>query len=88
MENTINRLKKIIVQDLDVNIKESEIRNDVSLYEGGLALDSIAIVDLIIQIEKEFAFRFEDKELNTDLFNNLGSLATFIDVKLAKSDVC
>jgi acyl carrier protein len=76
------RLKSLISNDLDVNIKESEISFDVSLYEDGLGLDSIAIVDLIVLMEKEFSFTFEENELNADLFKNLNSLAQFIEQKL------
>ncbi len=83
MDNdVIIRLKKLISKELDVNIKQSDISSEVSLYEDGLGLDSIAIVDLIVLMEKEFSFSFEDSELNAELFKNLNTLAQFIDQKL------
>ena len=78
----LDQLKDIIVNKLDVNLKLDEIDENVSLYEDGLGLDSIAIVDLIVSIEKDFSIGIEDEELNADLFNNLNTLAEFIRTKL------
>jgi len=77
----VDQLKEIIAYKLDVNLNIDEIDENVSLYEDGLGLDSIAIVDLILAIEKEFSLEFGDEELNVELFNNLSTLAQFIQPK-------
>jgi acyl carrier protein len=83
MPDTImNQLKEIIANKLDVNLKLDEIAENVSLYEDGLGLDSIAIVDLIVSIEKGFSISIQDEELNADLFRNLTTLADFIRGKV------
>lgn len=78
----MNQLKEIIANKLDVNLKLDEIAENVSLYEDGLGLDSIAIVDLIVSIEKGFSISIKDEELNADLFKNLTTLADFIRDKI------
>lgn len=78
----MNQLKEIIAHKLDVNLKLAEINENVSLYEDGLGLDSIAIVDLIVSIEKGFSISIQDEELNADLFKNLTTLANFIQGKI------
>lgn len=78
----MNQLKEIIANKLDVNLKLDEIAENVSLYEDGLGLDSIAIVDLIVSIEKGFSISIKDEELNADLFKNLTTLADFIRGKV------
>ena len=78
----MDQLKEIIVKKLDVNLTLDEIDENVSLYEDGLGLDSIAIVDLIVTIEKDFSISIEDDELNADLFKNLSTLAEFIQAKI------
>lgn len=83
MSNIImNQLKEIIAHKLDVNVKLDEINENVSLYEDGLGLDSIAIVDLIVSIEQGFSISIQDEELNADLFKNLTTLADFIQGKV------
>jgi acyl carrier protein len=83
MSNVIvNQLKDIIANKLDVNLAYDEIDENVSLFEDGLGLDSIAIVDLIVSIETTFSLSIEDEELNSDLFKNLNRLAEFVRSKL------
>lgn len=83
MSNVIvNQLKDIIVNKLDVNLTYDEIDVNVSLFEDGLGLDSIAIVDLIVSIENTFSLSIEDEELNADLFKNLKILSEFVRNKL------
>ena len=81
-EPILNQLKDIIVNTLDVNITYDEIDENASLYEDGLGLDSIAIVDLIVSIEKEFSIAIDDDELNADLFKSLNTLVAFIQTKI------
>jgi len=77
----VNQLKTIMAKELDVNLKVEEIDENASLFEGGLGLDSIAIVELISLVEQHFNFQFSDTELTPESFSNLNVLANFISVK-------
>jgi acyl carrier protein len=79
----VNQLKTIMAKELDVNLKVEEIDENDSLFEGGLGLDSIAIVELISLVEQHFNFQFSDTELTPESFSNLNVLADFISVKLS-----
>lgn len=81
-DTIVNQLKDIIANKLDVNLAYNEIDENVSLFEDGLGLDSIAIVDLIVSIENTFSLSIEDEELNADLFENLKILSEFVRNKL------
>jgi acyl carrier protein len=85
-ESSLNKLKHIIATDLDVNIKLEEITDDASFFEDGLGLDSIAIVDLIVLIEKRFGFEFADDEISEELFTTVRTTAEFIEKKMLSSD--
>ena len=52
-EDVKSELKGIIVHDLDVNIKMEDIDDEVSLYDDGLGLDSISVINFIVLIEKK-----------------------------------
>lgn len=82
-ESSVNQLKKLIAEDLDVNLKADEIDENAPLFEDGLGLDSIAVVELISLIEQKFGFQFVDSELNPECFSSLKVLAGVIDRKLA-----
>ncbi len=75
---TIEQLKNIISNELDVNIKAEDIEPNVSLFEDGLDLDSLSIVELISLIEEDFEFRFVDDDLSPENFQNLTVLAQLI----------
>jgi len=84
IENVIVQLKQIIADELEVNVKLEEIDENVSLFEGGIGLDSVAIMEFISLIEAHFGFKFSDDELNMEPFENLRTLAAFIAPKLEK----
>ncbi|MCY1014855.1 phosphopantetheine-binding protein [Pyxidicoccus sp. MSG2] len=71
-------LRRMIAHELDVRIQESDISDDISLLEGGLALDSIVLFEFIALIEKRFGFEFSDKGLSPETFASLTVLAQHI----------
>ncbi len=83
--NEINQLKHIITDELDVNLNLEKIDENASLFEEGLGLDSIAIMEFITLIEERFGFQFSDAELNLEPFKNLQTLAHFISTKLEEA---
>lgn len=81
----VNELKNIIANELDVNLKVEAIDENISLFEEGLALDSISLVELISSVEQHFDFQFNDGELSPENFNTLNILAKFINSKISSS---
>lgn len=82
-QEIITKLKDLIVYELDINVKREELSDDSPLLEGGIGLDSISIVNLIVLIEKNFNIRFQDEEITMDLFSDLDTLSSFIESKYA-----
>lgn len=78
IESTIEQLKHLIAEKLDVNIKVEDIDADAPLLEDGLKLDSLAIVELITLIEDHFGIQFGEDDLNMDAFGSLRTLASLI----------
>ncbi|NOS89513.1 MAG: acyl carrier protein [Methylococcaceae bacterium] len=82
-ETMINQLKDIIVSELDVNLKHEDISEEVSLFEEGIGLDSVTIMEFISLIEARFSIQFTDEELDFKQFNDLKTLAGFVSNKVA-----
>jgi acyl carrier protein len=80
-ETVTKKLKTIVAEELDVNLKVEEIDENASLFEDGLGFDSIATVEFISLIEQNFGIEFCDGELNPELFSSLKVLADFITTK-------
>ena len=83
----IQEIKHILVEDMQLNVMPEEIPDNYSLLEGGLALDSILIAELITRIEDRLGLQFDDNVLNAELFNNLSFLAGFVAQRLRTAQV-
>jgi acyl carrier protein len=86
IEDTIEQLRRLVAERLDVNRAMAEIGSDMPLLGGGLGLDSLAIVELISLTEECFAIEFGEDQLNMDSFASLHSLAEVV-VELRNRDV-
>jgi len=74
----IQQIKEILVEEMQLNVTREEIPDNYSLLEGGLALDSILIAELLSRIEDRLGLQFDDRVLKAELFNNLSLLADFV----------
>lgn len=81
-DQVLERIKRIVVEDLDVNLKYEDLDETVPLFEEGLALDSVILVELIGFIEKRFDIVLDDETLNLATFSNLQSVARVIREQL------
>ena len=81
-EDVKAKIKEIIAVDLDVNIRIGDIDDDSSLYDDGLGLDSIAIINFIVLIEKKFEINFDESEISHHLFGSINKLTEFVVSKV------
>lgn len=82
-QQVVEKIKRIVVEDLDVNISYEDLDETVPLFEEGLGLDSVVLVELISFIEKRFNIELGDEALNMETFKNLQSVARVIGEHLA-----
>ncbi len=83
-EQVLESVKRIILDDLDVNLTYEDLDETAPLFEEGLALDSVILVELISFIEKRFNIELRDETLNMETFKNLQSLAKVIQEQIAE----
>lgn len=79
----IQQIKTVLAHDLDSNLREEQISEEISLFEGGLGLDSVNLVELIALLEKRFTIQFQDDELNPERFSTVATMADSVAGKLA-----
>ena len=83
-DEVLERIKRIVVEDLDVNLAYEDLDETVPLFDEGLALDSVILVELISFIEKRFNIELRDEALNRETFQNLQTVARVIRAQLAE----
>lgn len=74
-----DRLKSLIVETLDLEgMDPSEMMEDAPLFNGGLDLDSIDGLELVLQIEKQFGIKIASSEESRKALGSIRVLADFI----------
>lgn len=81
-----SRLKQLIAYELDTSIEIESITDEMSLYEDGVGLDSISIVNLIVLIEEKFEITLSETDLTTASFKNINSLSEFVSLKISSKN--
>jgi acyl carrier protein len=75
----IAKLKVLIVETLRLeDIVPADIPDDEPLIGGGLSLDSIDALELVVKLEKEFGIKIASSEESRVALANVSALAAYI----------
>lgn len=72
------RVKKMIVRAVKLKIPPDKIENDVALFGGGIGLDSIDALELVIALEKEFGVRIPDSSVGKKVLVSVETIVSYI----------
>ncbi len=72
----------LIVRNLNLEMEPGAIDPDAPLYDEGLGLDSIDILEIALVVSKKYGLQLRaDSEENHDIFRSLRSLTEYIIAK-------
>ncbi|HRO66388.1 MAG TPA: acyl carrier protein, partial [Pseudobdellovibrionaceae bacterium] len=63
------------------HIDRTTVTDETHLVQGGLNLDSIDILELIVNLEQNFNIKLEESEAYAQHFRSIGSVIDFIQMK-------
>ncbi|UYL09605.1 acyl carrier protein [Bdellovibrio sp. SKB1291214] len=63
------------------HIDRSGVNESTAITQGGLNLDSIDILELIVNFETSFGIKLNESESYAQHFRNIGSIVEFIESK-------
>lgn len=85
MDETIQpRLSRLMAENFELNGFEGSLLPETELFELGLGLDSIDIVELITLVEREFQIELQYDDLEPEHFRTMASLADIITLRLTQ----
>ena len=85
MEELILELKNEIINVLNLEgVKPEDIATDDELFGGGLGLDSIDALELIVLLEKNYGIKLGNPSEGKAIFKNVASIADFVNKNRTK----
>ena len=81
---TIDDVISILGEVLQLGNRTAMLQEQTPLLDNLPELDSMAVATVIAAVEDRFGFHIEDDELSASVFKTVGTLADFVDSKLAE----
>ena len=71
-------IKRAIVRSLRLPMAPEDIEDGVSLFGEGLGLDSIDVLELVLEIERTFGVSIADEQTGARVLRSVNSIADYI----------
>jgi len=79
------QLKEQIVQFLNLlSVKPEDIKDDEPLFGGGLGLDSIDSIELIVLLSREYGITIQDPKEGRKILVDINTMADYIEKNRTK----
>jgi acyl carrier protein len=84
MPTVKEQLKPIILRSLRItDMTPEDLRDDQPLLAGELEIDSVDILQLVLEIERHFGIKLVEANFDQKHFESLNTLASIIESKVA-----
>lgn len=80
-EETLQKVRKMLITSLDMNLSPEELDPDTTLFATGLGLDSVDAVVLIVELEANFGITISEEESMRAL-RTINSLVDMVIIKM------
>ena len=77
-------IKQAIVRSLRLPITPDDIGDATPLFGEGLGLDSIDVLELVLEIERSFGVTIGDEQTGMKVLGSVDTIASFIVAERAK----
>jgi acyl carrier protein len=78
-------IKQAIVRSLRLPITPEEIGDATPLFDEGLGLDSIDVLELVLEIERSFGVSIGDEQTGMKVLRSVDTIADYIASERANS---
>jgi acyl carrier protein len=83
--NINHQLKEQIIKYLNLTtMKPEDIKDDMPLFGGGLGLDSIDSLELIVLLEREYGIKINDPKEGRKILVDVNTMLAYIEKNRTK----
>lgn len=87
MQDLKRKLKELLIERLKFeDMSPEDILDDEPLFAGGLGLDSIDALEIVVMLESEFGIKVKNESAARTYFRSISSLAEFVEHRLAQPE--
>jgi acyl carrier protein len=72
------QIKQSIVRSLRLPIAWEEIGDATPLFDGGLGLDSIDVLELVLELERSFGVAISDEQTGIKVLRSVDTIADYV----------
>lgn len=84
MSDTLrSEIKQAIVRSLRLPMQPDEIGDSTPLFGEGLGLDSIDVLELVLEIERTFGVSITDEQTGAQVLRSVDAIAAHIEASRA-----
>jgi acyl carrier protein len=85
MKDLREKLKVLLIERLKFeDMTPADIPDDEPLFAGGLRLDSIDALEIVVMLETEFGVKIKNESSAREHFRSIATLADYVEQKLAQ----
>jgi acyl carrier protein len=77
------QIKEALIRSLRLPMKVDDIGDETPLFGEGLGLDSIDVLELVLELERTFGVSIEDEQTGMAVLRSVDSIAAFINARRA-----
>jgi acyl carrier protein len=76
------KLKELLIERLKFeDMTPEDIADDDPLFDGGLGLDSIDALEIVVMLESEFGIKVKNENSARNYFRSISSLAELVEMR-------
>jgi acyl carrier protein len=87
MDDLRRKLKELLIERLKLeDMTPDDIADDEPLFAGGLGLDSIDALEIVVMLESELGIKVKNEGAAREHFKSIATLAEFVGQRLAQAE--
>lgn len=78
-QDTLDRVIVVVAKTLGIQDRAHTLEATTELFGSLPELDSMSVVALSVNLEREFDFEIDDEDFTGEVFDSVGTLAAYVE---------
>jgi acyl carrier protein len=74
-----HQVKELLIKTFHLEMSVSEISDDMKIIGEGLELDSVDVLEIITQVDRQFKIKIKNADIKKNSFSSVAELTQFLN---------